>query len=80
MATRSSVLAWRIPWTQEPGGLSPRGHKKSDTTEHARTDNGSQRGIHTATCKAPDNLVCIHMTSSNNPGSKGKDVASMQNH
>ena len=21
MATRSSVLAWRIPWTEEPGGL-----------------------------------------------------------
>ena len=21
MATHSSVLAWRIPWTQEPGGL-----------------------------------------------------------
>ena len=22
MATRSSILAWRIPWTEEPGGLS----------------------------------------------------------
>ena len=21
MATRSSLLAWRIPWTEEPGGL-----------------------------------------------------------
>ena len=21
MATRSSVLAWKIPWTEEPGGL-----------------------------------------------------------
>ena len=21
MATRSSILAWRIPWTEEPGGL-----------------------------------------------------------
>ena len=30
-ATRSSFLAWRIPWTEEPGG--PRGHKDSDTTE-----------------------------------------------
>ena len=25
MATRSSVLAWRIPWTEEPGGLQPVG-------------------------------------------------------
>ena len=30
MATHSSVLAWRIPWTEEPGGL---GFKESDTTE-----------------------------------------------
>ena len=25
MATRSSILAWRIPWTEEPGGLQPLG-------------------------------------------------------
>ena len=31
MVTLSSILAWRIPWTEEPG--SPRGRKKSDTTE-----------------------------------------------
>ena len=28
MATRSNILAWRIPWTEEPGGLHPWGHKK----------------------------------------------------
>ena len=33
MATHSSVLAWRIPWTEEPGGLQSMGHKESDTTE-----------------------------------------------
>ena len=33
MATRSSILAWRIPWTEELGGLSPRGFKELDTTE-----------------------------------------------
>ena len=27
MATHSRVLAWRIPWTEEPGGLHPWGHK-----------------------------------------------------
>jgi len=32
MATHSSILAWRIPWTEEPGGCSPAGHKESDTT------------------------------------------------
>ena len=33
MEAHSSVLAWRIPWTEEPGGLQSMGDKKSDTTE-----------------------------------------------
>ena len=33
MATHSSILAGRIPWTEEPVGYSPWGHKESDTTE-----------------------------------------------
>ena len=33
MATHSSILAWRIPWTEEPGGYSPWGHKELDMTE-----------------------------------------------
>ena len=34
MATHSSILAWRIPWTEEPGGPhSPWGCKESDMTE-----------------------------------------------
>ena len=33
MATHSSILAWRIPWTEEPGGYSLWGHKESDMTE-----------------------------------------------
>ena len=32
-ATHSSVLAWRIPGTGEPGGLPSWGHEESDTTE-----------------------------------------------
>ena len=42
MATHSSILAWRIPWTEEPGwatvygvGYSLWGHKEWDTTEHS---------------------------------------------
>ena len=35
MATHSSILAWRIPWTEKPGGLySPWGHKELDMTKH----------------------------------------------
>ena len=33
MATHSSILAWRIPQTEEPVGSSPQGHKELDTTE-----------------------------------------------
>ena len=33
MATHSSALAWRIPWTEEPGGLQSWGHRESDTFE-----------------------------------------------
>ena len=33
MATHSSVLAWRISGTEEPGGLPLWGHTESDTTE-----------------------------------------------
>ena len=28
----SSILAWRIPWTEEPGGLQSMGSQESDTT------------------------------------------------
>ena len=33
MATHSSILAWRIPWTEEPGELQSIGHTESGTTE-----------------------------------------------
>ena len=31
-ATHSSLLAWRIPWTEEPGGLQSRGSQELGTT------------------------------------------------
>ena len=33
MATHSSILAWRIPWTEEPGGLQSMGFKELHMTE-----------------------------------------------
>ena len=36
MATHSSILTWRIPWTEEPGGLQSMGCKESDTTERLK--------------------------------------------
>ena len=32
-AIHSSTLAWRIPWTEKPGGLQSMGHNESDTIE-----------------------------------------------
>ena len=31
MATHSNILAWRIPWTEEPGGLQSMGSQKNQT-------------------------------------------------
>ena len=33
MATHSSTIAWRIPWTEETGSYNSWGHKESDMTE-----------------------------------------------
>ena len=35
MATHSRILAWRIPWTEESGGLQFISHKELDMTEAA---------------------------------------------
>ena len=37
MVTHSSILAWRILWKEESGGLQSMGCKESDTTEATRT-------------------------------------------
>ena len=40
MATHSSILAWKIPWTEEPGGLQSRGLQRvrhDRVTEHTHT-------------------------------------------
>ena len=39
MAPHSNILAWRIPWIEEPGGLQSIGSQRDTTeaTEHART-------------------------------------------
>ena len=41
MPTHSSILTWRLPWTEESGKLAPWGPRELDTTEvieHAHTD------------------------------------------
>ena len=38
MATHSSILAWRIPWTEEPGGLLSIGSHESEDESQALLD------------------------------------------
>ena len=55
MATHSSILAWRIPRTEKPGG--PRGHKELNTTErahaYARVHTHTHAHTHTHTKNQP---------------------------
>ena len=39
MTTHSSILAWEIPWTREPGGLYCIGSQKLDLTEQLNSSN-----------------------------------------
>ena len=46
MATHSSILAWKIPWTEKPGGLrSKRVAKESDMSERHRDQSGPTQGL-----------------------------------
>ena len=47
MATHSSILAWRIPWTEEPVGLQSEGCKELDTTERLSTVQSACTHTHT---------------------------------
>ena len=44
MAAHSSILAWRIPWTEELVGYSPRGHREKDKLKWLSTQR-QERGI-----------------------------------
>ena len=42
MATHPRILAWRIPWTEEPGGLQSMGlqrvgHNRNDSAQHTQS-------------------------------------------
>ena len=44
MATHSSILAWEILWTEEPGGYSSWGHRESNATEQLNNNNYPKYG------------------------------------
>ena len=43
MATHSSILAWKIPWTEEPGGIQSMGCKELETSEHSTAQHSTVR-------------------------------------
>ena len=51
MTTHSSILAWKIPWTEEPGGLQSMGSQRVEhdgcthTTHHSSSGHGAPRLI-----------------------------------
>ena len=48
MATHPSVLAWKVPWTEEPARLhAPWGHKESNVTVHIHTHTQTDQRQHT---------------------------------
>ena len=62
MATLSSILAWRIPWTRSLTGYSPWGHKKSDTTKQLTLKSWTLTFIKPlpAVCVCVCVCVCVH--------------------
>ena len=72
MATHSSILVWKIPWTEEPGqSTAYGGNKESDTTERVcactHTEN---KTVFTVACEilVPFFLTRNHMFIFNIPG------------
>ena len=59
MATRSSILAWEVPWKEEPGGLQPMGCKELDTTWQRK----SSSFIHSS---IDEHLGCVHILAAVN--------------
>ena len=45
MATHSSILAWKIPWTEESGEHSLWDHEESDMTEQQHTYTGAKSKV-----------------------------------
>ena len=64
MATHSSILAWRIPWTERSlAGYSPRGCKESNTTEQLTLSLSTQTFTYTVLPAAKVSLTLTDLYS-----------------
>ena len=63
MATHSSILAWRIQWTEEPAGLQSTGSQESDTTKRlAHAHHGQEEKTNCAVKLSEDGGLYISDT------------------
>ena len=67
MATHSSILAWRIPWTEEPDRLQSMGsqrvgHNRSDSAQHRYTPGSLGWAFSLATYESTATLDTLHTT------------------
>ena len=62
MATYSSILAWKIPWAEEPGGLQCITSQKSQTQLSDQTTTTKMQRVYTILVKA-DNNICTPNSS-----------------
>ena len=61
MATHSSILAWRIPWTEEPDGLQFTGSQRVGQDWVTNTHKHTHTHIHTHTQESPRRFVNLQM-------------------
>ena len=60
MAPHSSNFAWKIPWTEEPGGLQSIGLQRVDTTERLNDNNEGLQCIYLGrTQSSPENEASL---------------------
>ena len=60
MAALSGILAWEIPWTEEPGGLQFMGSQRLGhdwETEHTRTSHGSSDSVQSSPSVVSDSVT-----------------------
>ena len=61
MATHSSILAWRIPWTEKPGGLQAMGSQR--VRRDQVTDTHTHRGIRNVPSSVGRQKTCTIINS-----------------
>ena len=81
MATYSSILAWKIPWTEEPGGIQPMGSQKSWTR---RSDKQQQHFFKTGLvlilkCDSANHLLqCLQLPLSHSTSNQTSQVKALR--